>query len=86
METPKIVTPCEACGNQTLFVSPTGHLTCSWLPCPAPSVEAAREQRMSDLSKKVYDWSDVVEKHPELVRPSVDLLRVVALLIAKARR
>jgi hypothetical protein len=87
METPtKILTRCEACGNQTLFVSPGGHLTCSWIQCPAPSVDSAREQRMTDLASKLYEWSDVVEKYPELVRPSMDLLRTAAILVAKARR
>jgi hypothetical protein len=36
-----IVTACPACGQQTLFVNDTGHLTCAWHPCPQPSVAAA---------------------------------------------
>lgn len=41
----RIVTRCPACGNQTLFVGEGGHLTCSWLECPAPGVERFLEER-----------------------------------------
>lgn len=39
----QIVTRCPACGHQTLFVASGGHLTCSWLDCPNPSYEEARQ-------------------------------------------
>ncbi len=35
---PRIATRCPACGGSTLFVGHGGHLTCSWLECPNPSV------------------------------------------------
>ena len=35
-----IKTPCPACGNSTLFVGSGGHITCSWLKCPEPSLQA----------------------------------------------
>ena len=34
-----IKTPCPACGNSTLFVGSGGHITCSWLKCPEPSLQ-----------------------------------------------
>ena len=37
----KIETRCPSCNHQSLFVSPNGHLTCSWLGCPEPGVEFA---------------------------------------------
>lgn len=35
---PRIVTPCPACGNRTLFIGEGGHLTCSWMKCVNPDV------------------------------------------------
>ena len=86
METPRILTRCEACGNQTLFVSPGGHLTCSWIPCPAPSVEAARQHRVEAIANTIYDWVEVAEKHPEIVASAPELLKAAAHLVLKARR
>jgi hypothetical protein len=40
----RIETRCPACGHQTLFLGSGGHLTCSWVGCPEPSVSAAVEQ------------------------------------------
>lgn len=43
----RIVTPCPACGSQSLFIGTGGHLTCAVVPhgddrgCPEPSVESA---------------------------------------------
>lgn len=39
----RIVTPCPSCNGRTLFVSPGGHLTCSFIGCKRPSVEAMFE-------------------------------------------
>jgi len=44
-----IVTRCPACHHQTLFVGSGGHLTCSWLQCPNPSVAEAIEQLESRI-------------------------------------
>lgn len=41
---PRINTPCPSCGNATLFIGSGGHLTCSWLKCPDPSVESMCER------------------------------------------
>lgn len=57
----RITTRCPSCGHQSLFIAVGGHLTCSWLKCPEPSVEAqlaaertareAVERRCADISQ-----------------------------------
>lgn len=43
----RIVTPCPACGSQSLFIGTGGHLTCAVVPhgdsrgCPNPDVKSA---------------------------------------------
>ncbi len=47
-----IVTPCPACGRQSLFVGTGGHLTCSRLACQNPSVGAAYEEELRAAREK----------------------------------
>lgn len=42
---PNIATRCPSCGFASLFIGAGGHLTCSRLICPAPSVDQAVEAR-----------------------------------------
>ncbi len=35
----RICTPCPACGCASLFIGDGGHLVCSLISCPSPSVE-----------------------------------------------
>ena len=43
---------CPSCGEATLFVSPTGWLTCSWLACKSPclgrTLDAAERSRLAE--------------------------------------
>ena len=56
-----IVTPCPTCGNKTLIIGKGGHLTCSWLQCREPSVEAAinvllaQREELGRLNAKCLD-------------------------------
>jgi hypothetical protein len=68
----RIVTRCEACGQQTLFVSPSGHLTCSWLKCPAPSVDAAREYRWKSLRDEIVAWRGAIQTTPGIAVRTAD--------------
>lgn len=61
----RIKTRCPSCGNETLFVSPTGNLTCSWLKCPEPAVEFAI-LKLKDALNMAYTelnaWSTAINK------------------------
>jgi len=54
---PRIETRCPSCGHVTLFVGNGGHLTCSWLKCPRPS-----------LADWIEDMQDTVRRLGDLVR------------------
>lgn len=49
----RIITPCPACGAQSLFIGNGGHLTCASVPkdnfggCPDPSVEDAIKHKIA---------------------------------------
>lgn len=54
----RIVTPCPACGYQSLFIGDGGHLTCARVPshgsdgCPSPSVEAAIAEKIEQARRE----------------------------------
>lgn len=43
MKLDRIFTPCPACGNRTIVIGEGGHLVCTWLKCPNPSVRETLE-------------------------------------------
>jgi hypothetical protein len=50
----KIKDRCPTCGNDTLFISDGGWLTCSWLECKQPGVGRRIEQLLT-IEKRVAD-------------------------------
>jgi hypothetical protein len=57
---PRIATRCPACGGSTLFVGHGGHLTCSRLECPNPSV-ADEIKRIADQLAEATEWRPMRE-------------------------
>jgi hypothetical protein len=52
---------CPVCGRQTLFVSPSGWLTCSWLGCDGPALERLVGATTSDIDRaRAEVWKDAV--------------------------
>ncbi len=62
----RIVTRCPSCGSQTLFIGSGGHLTCSLLGCPSPSV--AHTIAVLQTKARGFDAIDRVMAKP----PAVD--------------
>jgi predicted RNase H-like nuclease (RuvC/YqgF family) len=78
---PRIATRCPACGGSTLFVGHGGHLTCSRLKCPNPSVadEIKRVADKCDEYRQRWNGLDVErEKWAALARENEDLRQQVS--------
>lgn len=43
MKVDRIATPCPACGCRTVVIGEGGHLVCTWLKCPSPSLRETLE-------------------------------------------
>ena len=61
-EEKRIVTPCPSCGMETLFVSESGHLTCSNLECATPSVGRFCDDRKRDYRNHEINYMAVVKR------------------------
>lgn len=46
---------CPSCGNMTLFVSPTGWLTCSWLACKSPCLSRTIEGVWAERDAALFE-------------------------------
>lgn len=50
---PRIETRCPMCKHGTLFIGSGGHLTCSWLECPNPSLSHVHEKLLAERRELV---------------------------------
>jgi len=60
----RIITPCPSCGHRTLFISDSGHLTCSLIGCSSPGVEAtwnALQKHLKTMRGIADEWRAAYE-------------------------
>lgn len=66
--------PCPSCGKQSLIVSLTGWLVCTWVDCPQPDLGKAIDalyrdryrdrQRLNNIASRVFQLYEALTDTP----------------------